>query len=185
MTLEDVHELIRDESVGEHVISWHSKYIWDKLKNLVVSDSDAQKLSQLMRRNMHHVLIILSEIQQRGFQDFLRKYFLHPEYAYQDVKFEAFDPLTGRYGEIVRIRGSKRQYEKSVRERTRVAFESLMDYRGEKRRVLRWENHEVDKLVDWALDSLRRNEEGEALHALHEALKKLADEALAEYERLS
>lgn len=182
LTLEDVRELIRDESAGNRIVSWHSQYIWDKLKNLVKSDRDAQKLSQLMRRNMHHVLIILSDIQENGSQDFLKKHFLHPEkYAYQDVKFEGFNPSTGGYDKITRIRGSKKQYENSVRECVRVAFESLREYQEESRRVLMWENPEVDELVELVLDSLRRGEEEKALHHLHEALKKLAGNALVEY----
>jgi len=182
LTLGDVQELIRDESAGVQVVSWHSKYIWDKLKNLVKSDRDAQKLSQLMRRNMHHVLIILSNIQQKGFQNFLIAHFLRPEkFAYQDVKFEEFDPSTGKYDKIIRIPGSKKQYENSVRERVRVAFESLKDYQEESRRVLMWENPEVDELVELVLDSLRRGEEEKAVSHLRKALEKLAEDALVEY----
>lgn len=181
LTLKDVQLLIQDENAGERVVSWHSKPIWDKLKNLVRSDQDAYELSRLMRRNMHYVLLILSEVQKSGFQDFLQRHFLHPEFAYQDVKFEGLDPSTGKYDKIVRIRGSKKQYENSVRDYFRIAFESLEDYQKDDRRVLRWKDPEVDKLVERVLDCLQEGEEEMALDLLGKTLEKLADAALREF----
>jgi len=82
MTFADIKKLIELEKNGAIVTSWHSKYIWDILKNKIKTDADALKLSKIMRRNMHQILLILSEILKQGYSKFLVTNFLHPEYAF-------------------------------------------------------------------------------------------------------
>ena len=82
MTFADIKKLIELEKNGAIVTSWHSKYIWDILKNKIKTDADALKLSKIMRRNMHQILLILSEISKQGYSKFLVTNFLHPEYAF-------------------------------------------------------------------------------------------------------
>lgn len=101
MSLQDIKTLIADENAGEEVISWHSKYIWDRFKNTVRNDEDARKLSAVMRTNLHHVLIIFSMIYENGHKDFLMQ-FLNPKYSYYDYKFEGFNPQDGTYKEVIR-----------------------------------------------------------------------------------
>ena len=74
MSFTDVQVLIEDEKNGEQVVSWHSKYIWNSLKNRVRNDADAVKLSSLMRTNLHYVLTLFSIIDENGFRDFLKQF---------------------------------------------------------------------------------------------------------------
>jgi len=182
MSFNDVKALIAEEERGEQVISWHSKYIWDKLKNLVKTDEDAKKLSHLMRRNMHHVLIILSDISAAGFRDFLIKNFLHPEYAYFYIRFEDFNPTTGTYKRMIKIPGRKKQYERNAERYIRIAFESLEKYqKKENRRIEPWRSKDVDKALASAIESLKKGDDQTALVKINEALRILADEALKDF----
>ncbi len=70
MTFEDVKQLIRDEGKGEQVVSWHSSFIWDKIKNLVKNDNDSEKLSNLMRVNLHKILTIFYKYTLRVMMNF-------------------------------------------------------------------------------------------------------------------
>ena len=45
-------EVLEDERKGEKVVSWHSKFLWDSLKNRIKNSDDALLLSKLMRKNM-------------------------------------------------------------------------------------------------------------------------------------
>lgn len=65
ITLEDVKILLKDEQKGEKVISWHSKYIWDSLKNKIENEEDSLKLSKAMRLNLHNVLTLLAIIKEK------------------------------------------------------------------------------------------------------------------------
>jgi len=182
MTLDDVKKLIDDENKGEQVISWHSKYIWDRLKYLIKTDEDAKKLSHLMRRNMHHVLTILSDIAAKGFRDFLIRNFLKPEYAYYYIEFVGFDLSTGKYDKIIRKHGLKKQYKNNADRYIRIAFESLEKYQNkENRRVGMWKNKEVDALVASVLENLQKGNEKSALENIHLALQKLANDALKDF----
>lgn len=182
MSLSDVQILIEDERSGEQVVSWHSKYIWDKLKALVKSDQDARRLSKLMRKNLHQVLLILSNIMANGFQVFLVKNFLHPEYAFYYIEFDGFDPTTGAYDWIRKIKGDMKQYRNNAKRYVRIALQSLKKYQSKRnRRVHKWKDREVDALVNLLIDSLRNGKEKQAINYLHQALRKLADNALEDY----
>jgi len=128
MTYADVRQLIDLEKKGATVVSWHSKYIWDMLKNKIKNNSDALRLSKIMRQNMHQVLIILAEINKRGFGKFLVDNFLHPEYAFFSVSFRDFDPKTGNYKEMVKVPGDKKQYFNNAKRYIRISLESLEAY---------------------------------------------------------
>ena len=55
------------EEKSEQVVSWHSKYIWDSLKNKITNDDDAIKLSRLMVTNLQNVLQIFSEVYSKKY----------------------------------------------------------------------------------------------------------------------
>jgi Alw26I/Eco31I/Esp3I family type II restriction endonuclease len=182
MSLSDIKTLIAEEEKGEQVISWHSKYIWDMLKNLVKKEEDAVKLSHLMRRNMHHVLMILSDIAAAGYKDFLRKNFLHPEYAYYHIHFEGFDPVTGEYKRMIKTPGKKSQYKRNAERYIRIAFESLEKYQEkENRRIKPLQSKDVERCIASAIESLKKGNEQNALTKIHEALKILANASLKEF----
>jgi len=181
MIFEDVKTLIEDEKHGEQVISWHSKYIWDRLKNKVKTQDDALKLSKLMRTNLHHILILFSKISESGYDKFLSKY-LHPEYSFVDYKFEGFHPLKGPEKVLKKPLDSKNK-EKNAKRYVRVAFESLEEYKNiENRNTKIWNSPKVDKLIVELLTELSKQNEAKAKKTLSDVLNQLAVEAEAIYD---
>jgi len=175
ITLNDVKSLINDEKAGEEIISWHSKFIWDYLKNKVVNQHDALLLSKLMRNNLHHILILFSKISEAGHDKFLQKY-LHPEYSFVDYKFINFNPLVGAEKIVEKLLNSKNK-QKNANRYVRIAFESLEDYKNiENRNTKIWRSLTVDKLTNNLLSSLsKKNSQSEEL--LYRILDQLAKEA--------
>jgi len=182
LSYQDIQSLLTDERDGEQVISWHSKFLWDKTKNLVKNDDDAIVLSKIMRKNLHHILIILSDIKSDGFAQFLVKNFLHPEYAFYSIEFVNFNSETGKYDKMIKKPGNIKQYRNNAERFIRISLESLDQYQDkENRRVKKWKNREVDQLVESVLQRLRNDDKRGAIDYLHKALQKLADDALKEY----
>lgn len=174
MSLDDVNVLINDEK-SEQVVSWHSKYIWDNLKGKVKNDTDAVKLSDLMRKNMHHVLIIFSMIDEKGYADFLEQ-FLNPEFSFYDYTFKGFDPSTGKYAEVKSKKLTGKNQKNNVERYYRVAFDKLNEYRKvDNRKNNKWSDRSVDAKLDIMFDLLSQKKYDEAKIQLQEALKILAD----------
>jgi hypothetical protein len=177
MTLNDVKTLINDEKRGEKVISWHSKYIWDALKNKVENQNDALILSKLMRNNLHYILILFSKISESGHNDFLKKY-LHPEYSFIDYKFVDFNPIDSQIKINEKPLNSKNK-QKNADRYIRIAFESLEYYKDVKNRNTKiWNSQIVDKLVNAFLPCLESNDNNFKEELLNEILNQLAKEAL-------
>lgn len=175
MTLSDVQILIDDEKNGDEVITWHSKYIWDKLKDKINNDTDALKLSGLMRKNLHHVLIVFSMINERGHSAFLEQ-FLNPDFSYFDYEFKGFDPETGEYEEVVSKKLEGQNQKNNVERYFRIAFEKLVEYADkENRRNKIWESDAISKKVYKVIELLDVNKNDEALNILHHIFQDLAD----------
>lgn len=174
MTLNDVRLLIEDEK-KEGVISRHSKYVWDLLKNKVMDDAGALQLSKLMRENMHYVLSIFSFLAERNHSSFLIKNFLHPEYADYSIKFEKFDPKTGLYKRMIKTKGTKKQYKNNAERYIRISFESLEQYSQKKNRNLkRWLTEDIKNSLREVLQYLKNGNEDKALSRLLATLKIVA-----------
>lgn len=142
MSLSDVQVLLEDEKT-EQVVSWHSKQIWDLLKDRVKTDADAIRLSDIMRKNLHYVLIVFSMIDEKGFREFLTK-FLNPDYSYFDYKFEGFNPETGKYSQVISKRLTGQNQQNNINRYSRVAFEKLKEYRSiENRKINIWKNDTI------------------------------------------
>lgn len=92
MTYSDVVNLINDEKKKLNVISWHSKYLWDKLKNKVKNGVDSKNLSKLMRKNMHFVLSIFSLINNWNNGNSFLKTFLDVNIANNKYSIYNFSP---------------------------------------------------------------------------------------------
>jgi Alw26I/Eco31I/Esp3I family type II restriction endonuclease len=181
MTLNDVKVLIADEEKGEDVVSWHSKFIWDKLKNNVKVDEDALLLSSLMRKNLHHVLILLSIIYEKGHQKFLEDY-LNPECSFYDYKFEGFNPITGEYKNVIRKEVTGKNQQNNVDRYYRIAFETLVEYMTkENRKGKIWDSEEIDKEIELILEPLASNKYDEAKDQLNKILSLLADIAASNW----
>lgn len=155
MFFNDVKALLGSERSGNKVISWHSKFIWDLLKNKVKNQQDALKLSKLMRKNLHNVLTILALVSKSGHKEFLRK-FLHPEHSYYDYRFINFEPTRGPE-EIIKKPLDSKNKRKNARRYIKISFESLNDYRGvEKRKTKVLKNKKIDEMLDILLGYLKK-----------------------------
>lgn len=136
ITLSDVRQLIRDENNGEKVISWHTKPLWNKLKNKIDTEEKALLLSKVMRLHLHNVLLILSEVYEHGYKDFLRTY-LHPEYSYYDHKFPKFNPMDKRTYTPVTKECSSANKKSNARRYIRISFEELKKYKDKDNRKVK------------------------------------------------
>jgi hypothetical protein len=182
MSLRDVQTLITDEKAGDTVVSWHSKFIWDKLKNAVATDSDALKLSKIMRQNLHNVLIILSEISRKGFNQFLISNYLHPEFAYYSINVVGFAPETGNYEKIEKKKSDLKQYSNNAKRYIRISLESLKNYRLVKNRNAKISKSEkVKELLNTTLNRLSLRKYDEAKICLNKTLDQLAEELSTEF----
>jgi RNase P protein component len=174
MSLSDVLVLLEDEKT-EQVVSWHSKFIWDKLKSRVATDKDAIKLSDFMRKNLHYVLIVFSMIDELGYGEFLEQ-FLNPEYSFFDYKFEAFEEESGKYGNVVTKKLTGKNQQNNIKRYYRVAFEKLKDYKIiDNRKVNIWTSTEVDAELKTLFDLLKRKNIKEAKLHLENIFKIFAD----------
>lgn len=174
MSFSDIQILITDEEKGEQVISWHSKYIWDSLKNQVTNDIEAVKLSAMMRTNLHWVLTLFAKIDKKGYKDFLMQ-FLNLEYSDYDYEFPEFKP--DKVGKIIRISKNGRNQDNNKERYVRIAFESLKKYRNiDNRRVSEWDNSQIDGQIEQLFTKLNANDNKKALKQLHLILQSLANQ---------
>mgnify|MGYP001578234931 CR=1 FL=1 len=123
---------------------------------------------------MHFVLKILYIIHNAGFDKFLEG-FLNLEYANYSVSFEGFDPKTGTYSKIVKIKGTKKQYVNNAARYVRKSLASLGKYdEKENRKLSEWNNKEIDIKIEKMLDFLSSNNSSEAKATLLDILRELA-----------
>ena len=173
---QDVQLLLKHERKKEKVVSWHSKYIWDLLKNRIRNQADALKLSKMMRFNLHHALIVFSLISENGHNEFLKQ-FLHPEYSFFDYKFIDFHPLSGSKKTVKKPLNSANK-RKNAERYLRISFESLEDYKNVVNRNTKiWKSDEVDSLMQELFDLLNKNNYKKAKGKLIKVLVQLAEEA--------
>lgn len=175
MTFNDIKLLIKDEK-KEDVVSTHSKYIWDLLKNKVIDDMGALQISKLMRENMHCVLSIFSFLAENNYRDFLIKNFLHPKYSEYSIRFEAFDPKTGLYKRMIKTKGTKKQYRNNAERYIRISFKSLEQYSQKKNRNLKkWLNEDIEDALKEVVLYLQNGNENKALSQLLITFKVVAE----------
>ena len=178
MTLKDVQTLLEDEQ-SERVVSWHSKYIWDALKHSIKNDRDALALSKLMRRNLHHVLIVLTEIHIENHDDYLVR-FLHPEYSFKDytfVNFHPFEPI-----QFIETETNDINNQRNAERYIRISYEGLEGYKNVNNRSSRiWNSIYVDKRIADLLKALGNKQPREADEILEDIFKNLALQAQKEF----
>jgi Alw26I/Eco31I/Esp3I family type II restriction endonuclease len=180
LTHQDVVKLRDTESSGIPIVSWHSTAIWNSLHPLVIDDVSAVRLSSLMRRNLHHVLTLLSMIQESGQGSFLLQ-FLHPEYALFDWDFSAFDPVTGIY-KGRRFEVDTANTRKQAQRYIRVSFESLDTYADkDNRKASMWNNKNCDSLLIEILARIVAKDQTRALEKIRQFLGELARQAKKEF----
>lgn len=174
MSIYDVRSLIADEKEGDQVVSWHSKYIWDSLKNKVKDNQDALKLSKVMKKNLHWVLTLFAMIDENGGREFLCQ-FLHPEYSFYDHQFVDFNPLLGLYSKVISIPRKGKNQENNVKRRYRVAFASLEQYKSKTNRWHKgWEDKDIDKKIKKLILLIKDKKNAQALRMLKEIIESFS-----------
>ena len=96
--------------------------------------TEEEKLSKLMRQNLHYNLIIFYELYSNGFENFLKS-FLNPSYAFYHHKFQKFNKKNGEY-EVLSKKGSITQYKNNAKRYVRKSFEYLKKYKKIENRKL-------------------------------------------------
>lgn len=126
-TKSDVNELIALEKKGAQVVSWHSKYIWNLVKNRIHDDIEAKQASSIMTKCHQNILNILAIIHQKTGKEFLMRY-LHPEHSMMNYRFKNFD--LGHLERMVVIANpsDSKNNRKNQERYVRIAFESLEDF---------------------------------------------------------
>lgn len=182
MTYSDVQLLLQDELNREHVVSWHSKSIWDSLKLEILDDEKAKLASTLMRRNLHHILTLFSILVDEGFRGYLSR-FLHPEYAMFDFVIENFDPATGSF-DAQRYEVNSLNTKKNAMRYLRISFEMLEEYSEKKNRKNSiWKDSHADLILAKLITALGENDYKKADQLIEKFFARLAQIALAEFHR--
>jgi hypothetical protein len=128
MTRADVQLLLKAEATGEQVISWHSRAVWDLLKEKVNNAETAGRLSKVLRDARHSLMAVLQRIASAKHYLFLAS-LLDLHFADFDVEFvnlRVKNHLTV-YDEMKKKRTSG-QVVKQKGRRCRVAFQELLKY---------------------------------------------------------
>jgi len=136
MTLLDVLQLIDDENNGLQVISWHSSYLWNKLKHKIISNENAKIASSIMRENIHYILTLFNIINKDdyGHQYLMNK--LNPEYVKFKYKINNFNPLVQlKDSDIHESISTAKTKVKSEKRYIEICFESLQDYDEKDNRI--------------------------------------------------
>jgi len=181
MSFADVQTLLADEANGEQVISWHSKYLWDKLKNRITNDAEAVKLSSIMRNNLHQILLVFSIISENGYNEFLME-LLNPKYSFYDYKFKGFNLKTGEYKEVKTKELTGKNQQNNIDRYFRIAFESLENYKEkDNRKQYAWDNAEIDESISVILQKLANKDKDAAKNQLKVTLKKLSEVAVTRW----
>lgn len=132
-TKADVGTLIALERKGEQVVSWHSKYIWDIVKDRISNDAEAKKASSIMAKCHQNILNIFAIIHKTCGKEFLMGY-LHPEYSMVDYRFKNFDLNHLETTVVVATPLDNKNKRKNQERYVRIAFESLDEFLKKKNR---------------------------------------------------
>lgn len=159
MTLQDVVHLRKVEAEGEKVISWHSKALWNVIKERVVNDENALRLSKLLRDNRHTFMNILRKLEEAGHFTFLAT-LLNLKEAEHEVEFVNLQIKNSRtvFDRINRIARQNKYVKEQKARRFRIAFQSLKKYfTKENRNAFVIESPEIESKVKAALSALQQS----------------------------
>lgn len=174
-TKSDVEELLRKEQFGEQVVSWHSKEIWNLVKNDIKNDVDAKFASSVMAKNHQNVLNILSLIYKMTGTEFLMRY-LHPEYSLIDYRFENVD--LNNLNKLITIANplDSKNKRKNQERYIRIAFESLAEFANKKNRKNYILVDESSSEIESIVSDINKKEYDSADKKLKEFIKKISHE---------
>jgi len=184
--LSDLKEIRALGQTGIEVASWHTRYIWNALRDLPCTEENAKTVGRLMRINLHYVLIMLAIIADSDHKDFLAQRFLHPEHANYSYDFADFDPITGAYSQLIRQSGDKTQYKRNARRYERKSLEALEKYlQKDNRKFPRTRLRAIDECATEIITILDSGRPEAAMAALEKTLSIFADWAVNEYKSQS
>lgn len=169
----DVETLLALENNGNVVVSWHSKVIWDTLKLEVKNDEDAKKLSSVMLSCHQNVLKLFARIYEATGEEYLSR-FLHPDYAYNDYRFENFDPL---HLEKLIIRSKEldsANKRKNAQRYMRIAFESLEEFNGKDNRKTTFVVDQFEPTVQKLIGLIKANSYQKADDLLNDLIRVIS-----------
>lgn len=173
ITYQNVQTLLSREIADEQVISWHAKYIWDRLKSEVHNDDDAKLLSSVMLKCHQNVLFLFAQIYSETGDEFLRRY-LHPEYAKFDYRFDNFNPLHLEQV-IIKKTPLDSANKRSNQERyVRVAFGSLADFQEKDNRKTTFVIGMFDKEMRTLIDTIHAKNYPKADEQLKALIQKIS-----------
>jgi Alw26I/Eco31I/Esp3I family type II restriction endonuclease len=176
MSLWDVDYLRRREDGGASVASWYARPIWRVLRDLVVDEETALRLSKVMRDNQRQAISFLADIRNCGHAAFLAS-LLELEYADVDVDFEdlVIEDFVTKYGHMVcRDRTTKYATEQKAR-RLRIGFEALRSYTAKSNRhFIPIRTRAVERALGLAKKTLALADRD--IHALNQEIIALLDQ---------
>lgn len=184
LTLQDISDLITDEKNGTQVVSWHSRFIWDKVKSKIRTPAQAKYLSSIMRKNLHFVLNFLAQIKSNGsvYEKFLIDNFLHPNYALYQHEFVGFDAKTGTYSKIITKSADRTEQKRNADRYIRKSLEALDKYIGKKNRNVEFALDEVESIWFYkALTAIKSNDSKKALISIETALCHRAERLTSDF----
>lgn len=162
MSIWDVEYLRQREDGGAQVVSWYARPIWQSLRDLVVDEETALRLSKVMRDNQRQAISFLTDIRAHGHTAFLGS-LLELGYADFDVEFEnlVIEDFVTKYGALIcSPRTTKYATEQKAR-RLRIGFEALRSYTSKSNRhYTPIDSTAVEHEIKLAVESLARAENG-------------------------
>lgn len=185
LSLSDVKSLIEREKNGAPVVSFQIKSLWDTLKKKVNSDAEALKLSKLLRINQHYYLLLLKEIYDLGYPEFLLM-LLSPELAEEKIEFIGLNPGNFTFKELKRSRRADTYSASKAARMIRIAFDSLDDYASKEKRNIHAVPIEIEAPIRTAvLDAIKKDAALEGMHdrKLGQVLYSALNEKLGPEER--
>ena len=144
----DVTALLSLEKQNETVVSWHSKYVWDKLKGTITNDEDALKLSKVMNACHKNVLYLFYLIYTATGTKFLMRY-LNTEYSMYSYTISKLD-LTDLSKLKIKSKPSRSlNREKNKKRYIRTAFKALKNLGEKKNRRIKMivNDQDVQKII--------------------------------------
>ena len=173
-TYADIKLLVEFELKGNEVISWHSKYIWDKIKNLIVDDKTAKIASKIMATNHQNILQLFSLIWAATGEEYLKR-FLHPEYSLVDYKFKNFDPFDLSKLEISAAELTNKNKLKNQERYIRISFEALEDFSRKDNRRAKSYCQQIWKDIDEIIKIVKNHEYKKADELLLKSIAHLGN----------
>lgn len=173
-TKKDVDTLKHLENKGEQVISWHSVYAWDYLKDKINNDEDAKNASSLMAKCHQNVLYVLSLIYKNTGKEFLVRY-LHPEYSMYNYRFENLNLSDLSTLKIIKTPLDSKNKRKNKDRYIRISFESLEEFSAKNNRKNNFEINDDDKDLKNIIKQISKNNYTKADLLLKSLLKHISE----------